>query len=86
MRTVILMVAAAAALLTSTAASGEYKRDTVIRTKCIGDRCALYDRYGTRVGSVTTESTGRLAVRDRDGKLQAKVTPETNGQYRVRRW
>lgn len=81
MRTLALLIAGLACSASVPAAARE--RDTVLRTSCIGDRCAVYER-GRRVGSVTADGTGRYVVRDREGKLRAKVAADPLGGLRVR--
>lgn len=55
--------------LAASTASGAERR--VIRSECIGNRCALYEK-GRRVGSVTRYDSGRAVVRDRRGREVAR--------------
>ena len=83
MKKVVSFVACAALLVSAWPAAAQSRYgSTVVGQDCIGDRCVIRDRHGRRLGTVTTESTGRLAVRDRRGNLVAKVTPE-GARWRV---
>lgn len=72
MRTLLCLLA----LVAAPAVAGD--REVRLRTECIGDRCALYEK-GRRVGSVTNDGTGRLVVRDKRGRITAKILPDARG-------
>jgi len=76
-------LALACAALAGAAHAGT--RAETLRQECYGDRCVVYDRHGTRLGTLTQEAGGRVAVRDRDGRLQSKITSLPGGRVRVER-
>lgn len=57
-------------------------KNTVIRQRCIGNRCALYDRGGPRIGSVTYQR-GRVIIRDRRGNITRRITEQRDGSLRA---
>lgn len=67
------MLFAALVFYAAAPAVGEHRTER-LRTQCFGDRCVVYDRYGRRIGTVTQEVGGRVAVRDREGRLREKIT------------
>lgn len=77
----IRMLAAGAVALGATAAlpakerlSQRPKEIKEVKSRCIGDRCAIYVG-GYRVGSMREEE-GRLVVRDKRGRTVVKVEQE----------
>ena len=73
-----------AALCAVSPVAAKSGRTISVRQECVGDRCVLRDQFGTRLGTVTQDRTGRLTFRDTQQKVQARVT-QREGRTRVER-